>query len=249
MWWLNLRASNTEPLLRLNVEAEDEDTMVRVRDSRARHRPRRLRRPPRGGGLQAGPGLRRFAVPVVALPVARRNAACSSRSASLAPTVSPRASRTAASTWWLKATLSGRSRSGELLDGGADVGLGASSVAATGGPARACGGPGRRGRRRARRWRGPGRSRPPRGPPPRARRRGSPRPAHRARTSTCGPRRPRRGPRGTRRRAASPARARRCGGGPWTARGWRGRTPRCAAIPARIPRARVNSPAASASSS
>ena len=33
MWWLNLRASNTEPLLRLNVEAEDEDTMVRVRDA------------------------------------------------------------------------------------------------------------------------------------------------------------------------------------------------------------------------
>ncbi len=33
MWWLNLRASNTEPLLRLNVEAEDEATMVRVRDA------------------------------------------------------------------------------------------------------------------------------------------------------------------------------------------------------------------------
>ena len=32
MWWLNLRASNTEPLLRLNVEAADEDTMTRVRD-------------------------------------------------------------------------------------------------------------------------------------------------------------------------------------------------------------------------
>ncbi|NHA67987.1 phosphomannomutase/phosphoglucomutase [Phycicoccus flavus] len=32
MWWLNLRASNTEPLLRLNVEAEDEATMARVRD-------------------------------------------------------------------------------------------------------------------------------------------------------------------------------------------------------------------------
>ncbi|MFL6167397.1 MAG: phosphomannomutase/phosphoglucomutase [Ornithinibacter sp.] len=32
MWWLNLRASNTEPLLRLNVEAADPETMARVRD-------------------------------------------------------------------------------------------------------------------------------------------------------------------------------------------------------------------------
>ena len=32
MWWFNLRASNTEPLLRLNVEASDEATMARVRD-------------------------------------------------------------------------------------------------------------------------------------------------------------------------------------------------------------------------
>ena len=32
MWWLNLRASNTEPLLRLNVEAADTETMERVRD-------------------------------------------------------------------------------------------------------------------------------------------------------------------------------------------------------------------------
>jgi phosphomannomutase len=32
MWWFNLRASNTEPLLRLNVEAADEATMERVRD-------------------------------------------------------------------------------------------------------------------------------------------------------------------------------------------------------------------------
>ncbi|MGW5424380.1 phosphomannomutase/phosphoglucomutase [Streptomyces sp. NPDC003943] len=31
-WWFNLRASNTEPLLRLNVEARDEATMQRVRD-------------------------------------------------------------------------------------------------------------------------------------------------------------------------------------------------------------------------
>ena len=31
-WWFNLRASNTEPLLRLNVEAEDAGTMARVRD-------------------------------------------------------------------------------------------------------------------------------------------------------------------------------------------------------------------------
>ncbi len=31
-WWFNLRASNTEPLLRLNVEATDETTMTAVRD-------------------------------------------------------------------------------------------------------------------------------------------------------------------------------------------------------------------------
>ncbi|WP_152186934.1 phosphomannomutase/phosphoglucomutase [Segeticoccus rhizosphaerae] len=33
MWWLNLRASNTEPLLRLNVEATDEPTMATIRDT------------------------------------------------------------------------------------------------------------------------------------------------------------------------------------------------------------------------
>jgi phosphomannomutase len=32
MWWFNVRASNTEPLLRLNVEAGDRGTMERVRD-------------------------------------------------------------------------------------------------------------------------------------------------------------------------------------------------------------------------
>jgi len=32
MWWFNLRASNTEPLLRLNVEAVDAATMATVRD-------------------------------------------------------------------------------------------------------------------------------------------------------------------------------------------------------------------------
>jgi phosphomannomutase len=31
-WWFNVRASNTEPLLRLNVEAVDEPTMAAVRD-------------------------------------------------------------------------------------------------------------------------------------------------------------------------------------------------------------------------
>lgn len=31
-WWLNLRPSNTEPLLRLNVEARDEQTMNEIRD-------------------------------------------------------------------------------------------------------------------------------------------------------------------------------------------------------------------------
>jgi phosphomannomutase len=31
-WWFNLRPSNTEPLLRLNVEARDRETMERERD-------------------------------------------------------------------------------------------------------------------------------------------------------------------------------------------------------------------------
>jgi len=31
-WWFNLRPSNTEPLLRLNVEADDQSTLDRVRD-------------------------------------------------------------------------------------------------------------------------------------------------------------------------------------------------------------------------
>jgi phosphomannomutase len=31
-WWFNVRASNTEPLLRLNVEGRDDQTMSRVRD-------------------------------------------------------------------------------------------------------------------------------------------------------------------------------------------------------------------------
>jgi phosphomannomutase len=33
MWWFNLRASNTEPLVRLNAEAADGGTMSRVRDA------------------------------------------------------------------------------------------------------------------------------------------------------------------------------------------------------------------------
>ena len=33
MWWINVRASNTEPLLRLNVEAVDRGTMEHVRDT------------------------------------------------------------------------------------------------------------------------------------------------------------------------------------------------------------------------
>ena len=32
-WWFNLRPSNTEPLLRLNVEAGTEAEMARVRDA------------------------------------------------------------------------------------------------------------------------------------------------------------------------------------------------------------------------
>ena len=31
-WWFNVRASNTEPLLRLNAEGKDQETMERVRD-------------------------------------------------------------------------------------------------------------------------------------------------------------------------------------------------------------------------
>ena len=31
-WWFNLRASNTEPLLRLNVEASTQARMKKVRD-------------------------------------------------------------------------------------------------------------------------------------------------------------------------------------------------------------------------
>jgi phosphomannomutase len=32
-WWFNLRASNTEPLLRLNVEADTQAQMEEIRDS------------------------------------------------------------------------------------------------------------------------------------------------------------------------------------------------------------------------
>ncbi len=35
-WWVNIRPSNTEPLLRLNVEAEDEDVMEKIRDNVSR---------------------------------------------------------------------------------------------------------------------------------------------------------------------------------------------------------------------
>jgi phosphomannomutase len=31
-WWFNLRPSNTEPLLRLNVEASGRETMEKKRD-------------------------------------------------------------------------------------------------------------------------------------------------------------------------------------------------------------------------
>lgn len=31
-WWVSVRPSNTEPLLRLNVEARDEPTMATLRD-------------------------------------------------------------------------------------------------------------------------------------------------------------------------------------------------------------------------
>jgi phosphomannomutase len=32
-WWFNLRPSNTEPVLRLNVEADDESLMIEKRDA------------------------------------------------------------------------------------------------------------------------------------------------------------------------------------------------------------------------
>jgi len=35
-WWFNVRPSNTEPLLRLNAEARDEQTMTRIRDEALR---------------------------------------------------------------------------------------------------------------------------------------------------------------------------------------------------------------------
>ena len=35
-WWFNVRASNTEPLLRLNAEGSDDATMEQIRDERAR---------------------------------------------------------------------------------------------------------------------------------------------------------------------------------------------------------------------
>jgi phosphomannomutase len=35
-WWVSLRSSNTEPLLRLNVEAADEETMAAWRDETLR---------------------------------------------------------------------------------------------------------------------------------------------------------------------------------------------------------------------
>jgi phosphomannomutase len=31
-WWFNVRASNTEPLLRLNVEAKTQARMEKIRD-------------------------------------------------------------------------------------------------------------------------------------------------------------------------------------------------------------------------
>jgi phosphomannomutase len=32
-WWVSVRESNTEPLLRLNVEAKDDDTVAKLRDT------------------------------------------------------------------------------------------------------------------------------------------------------------------------------------------------------------------------
>jgi phosphomannomutase len=32
-WWFNLRPSNTEPLLRLNVEADTKKEMIKIRDA------------------------------------------------------------------------------------------------------------------------------------------------------------------------------------------------------------------------
>jgi phosphomannomutase len=44
-WWFNVRPSNTEPLLRLNVEGKDVATMERVRDEVLA----RIRQHPPGG--------------------------------------------------------------------------------------------------------------------------------------------------------------------------------------------------------
>ncbi len=58
-WWFNLRASNTEPLLRLNVEARDEATAARIRDEVSPWSGRRTDpRPPPGNGAPPFPGGR-----------------------------------------------------------------------------------------------------------------------------------------------------------------------------------------------
>ena len=42
-WWFNVRPSNTQPLLRLNVEADDRDTLKAEDRRGAGHDPRRNR--------------------------------------------------------------------------------------------------------------------------------------------------------------------------------------------------------------
>jgi phosphomannomutase len=51
-WWFNLRPSNTEPQLRLNVEAGDEAEMARLRDEVLRI----IRGPGEAGRGKNGPG-------------------------------------------------------------------------------------------------------------------------------------------------------------------------------------------------
>ena len=43
-WWFNVRPSNTEPLLRLNIEAADADAVAALRDEVLGRHPRLRRR-------------------------------------------------------------------------------------------------------------------------------------------------------------------------------------------------------------
>ncbi len=70
MWWFNVRASNTEPLLRLNVEASDAATMASVRDA--------VLSLLRGEPLVPGSGLDPWLREIIRCPVCRAELADSS---------------------------------------------------------------------------------------------------------------------------------------------------------------------------